>query len=513
MTSGLSGRSRWNRIVGIVCWKGSTTSLRRSSMKTRLPPTKPLMPSSPVATSWEGDAQAVAEALRATIRGDVFVDAVSRGVYATDASLFQVMPECVVVPRDQADVLAAIRVANQHRLPITARGGGTSLSGQTYGPGMVLDVSKYMDAVVEVDAEAGWARVQPGVIRDRLNAAVASHRLHFAPDPATGSRATIGGMVGNNTCGTRSLVYGKTIDHVLACRVALADGTVCEFEAVDEATWEGRSHAADARDPAASAEARLYRGVAELIGAHRDAIRERYPKVLRRVSGYNLDEFVDGAGYTGTIGPRHEQNQGHPPWNLSNLIVGSEGTLAILLEAKVRLTPLPQATALCVVHFETLQESLRAVDAMLEHDPSTVELLDQTVIREAKVNPATREMAYFVEGDPQAVQIVEFFGEDPEEATGRARAFSQAMQAQGIGYAWPVFAEAAGVRDVWETRKLGLGLISNVKGPNKGRDFIEDACVPTKHLAEYIGKIETLCHEQGIERISLYAHASVGVVH
>lgn len=448
-------------------------------------------------------------AVRSTIRGDVYFDPVIRGVYATDASLFQIVPRCVVVPRDAADAVAAVRLAGEHRVPVTARGGGTSLSGQTFGPGMVLDVSKYMDQIHEVNIAGGWARVGPGVIRDRLNAAIAPSGLQFAPDPATGSRATIGGMIGNNTCGTRSVVYGKTIDHVLSCRVVLADGTECEFEPVDDAEWQRRAEGVGVTPR----EAEIYRGVAELIERNREEILRRYPKVLRRVSGYNLDEFVDGAGYTGNIGPRRESNGGHRTWNLSNLIVGSEGTLAILLEAKVRLVPLPKATALCVVHFEDLIEALRHVDAMLAHEPTTVELLDSIVMRQAKVNVATRHMAHFVQGDPQAVQIVEFFGDTPGEAFDRVTRFADAMRQAGIGYAWPVFADAKGIHDVWETRKLGLGLISNVRGAMKGRDFIEDACVPTEHLADYISKIKSLCAAQEIPAVSLYAHASVGVVH
>lgn len=447
--------------------------------------------------------------LQAVIRGDVYTDDVSRAIYATDASLFQIVPQCVVVPRDEADCVAAMQVARRHRAPVTPRGGATSLSGQTYGPGIVLDVSKYMNRVLDVDPAAQTARVQPGVIRDQLNAAVAAERLHFAPDPATGSRATIGGMIGNNTCGTRSVVYGKTIDHVLSLRVLLADGTVCDFQPHAAESWQAAADAPE-RPPR---ERDLMQGVARVIGGHRDEILARYPKVLRRVSGYNLDEFVDGAGYTGPIGPRAETNAGARPWNLSHLIVGSEGTLGIILDATIRLTPLPAATALCVVHFDDLIEALRHVDTMLTFGPSTVELLDQTVMREAKVNAATRHMAHFIQGDPAAVQIVEFFGEDPAAAQARCEAFAAAMQQQQIGYSWPTFADPAGIRDVWETRKLGLGLISNVKGARKGRDFIEDACVPTQHLAEYIAKIRDLCTQHGIDRLSLYAHASVGVVH
>lgn len=447
--------------------------------------------------------------LRAVVRGDVYDDAVTRGVYATDASLFQVIPRCVVVPIDEDDVQRVIEVAAKLNVPITPRGGATSLSGQTYGPGIVLDVSKHMNRVLEVNADEQWARVQPGVVRDQLNAEVAEHGLHFAPDPATGSRATVGGMIGNNTCGTRSVVYGKTIDHVLECRVLLSDGTICDLDACDSQQWEARASG----DGVSNREAELYRGVSDIINTNRDAIKQRYPKVLRRVSGYNLDEFVDGAGYTGDIGPRKSHHQGQRIWNLANLIVGSEGTLAIILEAKVRLTPLPKATALCVLHFADLIESLRHIDLILAFDPTAVELLDDTAIAEAKVNPSTRHMANFISGDPKAVQIVEFFGENTADATQRAEQFASQMQSRSIGYAWPVLADGQSMHNVWETRKLALGLISNVRGSDKGRDFIEDACVPTQHLADYIVKIRKLCLQQGVTRLSLYAHASVGVLH
>ncbi len=444
--------------------------------------------------------------LRAAVRGEVSFDPISRGIHATDASHYQVMPTCVVVPRDEADCVAAIRVAHQHRLPITARGGATSLSGQTFGTGLILDCSKYMDQIVEINEDEQWMRVQPGAVRDRINQQLKPLGLHFTPDPATGNRATVGGMLGNNTSGTRSIVYGKTIDQVISCRVALADGTVLECGPVDDEQWQHKAQGE-------SAEARIYRGVKDIILRHQDEIRDRYPKVMRRVSGYNLDEFVDGAGYTGPIGPRREHNQGRRAWNLANLIVGSEGTLGVLLEAKVRLVPLPKATAVCVVHFNQLLDALSAVDAMLDHGPSTVELLDDVVMDEARVNAATKHMAHFIAGWPKAVQIVEFMGDAPDQAQHRAEAFARDMKDRKIGYAWPVFGDAKNQADIWNTRKLGLGLITNVKGKVKGRDFIEDACVPTDKLAEYVGKIMDLCASMGVIRVSKYAHASVGVIH
>ncbi|MDY7102472.1 MAG: FAD-binding and (Fe-S)-binding domain-containing protein [Actinomycetota bacterium] len=446
--------------------------------------------------------------LRASVRGDVLTDDVSRGIYATDASFYQIVPAAVVVPVDADDVVAALRVAHRHRTPVTVRGAATSLSGQTQGPGVVIDVSRHLDRIIALDPAAGTARVQPGVILDQLNSAAAAHGLLFAPDPATSSRATIGGMIANNSSGTRSIIHGKTIDHVLSLRVALADGTVLDLDPCDDATWAARA-AGDGR------EAELYRGVGDLVERHRDEIVARFPKVMRRVSGYNLDELVDGAGYTGPIGPR--DRSGPRRRSLADLVVGSEGTLAVVLEATVRLVPRPVASALCVVHFDDLLDALRAVPTVLGHDPSAVELLDDVVLREAIRNPSTADKAGFFDGNPAAVLICEVSetGDPlaaPARVAERIAALAVELEARGIGYAWPTRTNLAGVRDVWEVRKLGLGLISNVPGPVKGQAFIEDACVPVEALPDYIAKVLDLCARHELA-VSVYAHASVGVLH
>ncbi|NLY01451.1 MAG: FAD-binding protein [Rhodopirellula sp.] len=443
------------------------------------------------------------QALRANLRGEVFFDLMTRGLHATDASHYQILPQCVVVPVDEADVIEAVTIAGRFQVPITPRGGATSLSGQTFGSGMVIDVSKYMDQVLEVNPRQRWARVQPGAIRDQINARFKPHGLQFAPDPATGNRATIGGMIGNNSSGMRSIIYGKTIDHVLAMKVVTADGTVMQLEPCGDDQWQVSSQGN-------SREAEIYRGVKNLVLRHQDEIRQRYPKVMRRVSGYNLDEFVDGAGYTGPIGGRN--NAGHRTWNLSNLIVGSEGTLAFVLEAKIKLEPLPKATAMCIVHFCDLFDSLRAVVDINAHHPSAVELLDDVVLREAVVNASTRHLAAFIEGEPDAVLMVEVFGEEPADAAAKIQRIADDLRSKGIGYAWPVRTDSRGQAEVWEVRKVGLGLISNAKGPTKGQAFVEDACVPVEVLPEYVGRLKALCEEFGC-RSSVYAHASVGVLH
>jgi FAD/FMN-containing dehydrogenase/Fe-S oxidoreductase len=431
--------------------------------------------------------------LRQEIRGGVFFDQVTRGIYATDASHYQVMPRCVVTPRDQEDAVVATRIAGQCGVPITARGGGTSLSGQTTWHGMILDLSQHLDAVIEVNVEAQWARVEAGVIRDRLNEQVAKFGLQFAPDPATGSRAAIGGMVGNNSSGTRSIIYGKTIDHVIECKVALADGSVLQLKPTSMEDWR-TIEAGEGRV------AEIHRGVRDLIETHHDEILRRFPKVMRRVSGYNLDAFL----------PESQGGQAGD-WNLAHLIVGSEGTLGVLLEAKVRLVPQLAATAICVVHFADIYESLAAVEHILTYRPSAVELLDRKVIAESRKNPTTKALAGIFEADPESVLIIELVGDDQAAANAAAERIVRDLQSRKCGFAWPIRTDQKGKRDVWELRKLGLGLIENLPG-KKGLACIEDTCVPVASLAKYIREVHEICRRHGSEPIT-YAHASVGVLH
>ena len=406
-------------------------------------------------------------------------------MYATDASHYQVMPKLVAVPRDGEDVKAIVELARETKTPITGRGGGTSLAGQTFGPGIVIDFSKYMNKVLEVNANEQWVRVQPGIVRDHLNAQLAEHSLHFAPDPATTSRATIGGMINNNSSGMRSVKYGMTIDHVLALKVMLADGEVVELaETPAGLLKQARQHLTD-----------LTERVAKLVDTHRDQIEARYPKVMRRVSGYALDALLDADNF-----------------NLAHLLVGSEGTLGLVLEAKLKLVPTPGATALCIVHFDELIESLRHVPAMLEHKPSAIELLDEIIVSESMRNPSTRGYAGFYEGTPNCVQIVEFMAASAEDASRQCHAFAEDMRGRNIGTAHVIRDTPQDIAEVWELRRLGVGLQSNIGGRSKPLDFIDDACVPVEHLATYVEKLQAICNKHGV-RLPICCHASVGVLH
>jgi len=422
-------------------------------------------------------------------RGELLTDELSLGLYATDASVYQMLPLAVALPRQAEDVVTAMRVAADHGVAVLPRGGGTSLAGQTVARALVLDFSKYMNQVLELNEEERWVRVQPGLVRDELNAFLAPYGLHFAPDPATSSRANVGGMVGNNSSGTKSILYGKTVDHVLEMRALLADGTELHLEPLS-----AEAYAAKADQPGREGE--IYRRFRELITDNRQEIIDRFPKVMRRVGGYNLDEFVDASD-----------------WNLSKLVCGSEGTLATILELKLNLEPLPRFKSVAVVHFAEILEAVRAVEPMLAFEPAAVEILDKTVLDLSRQNLTTRRHAAFLEGDPAAILIVEFYGADRGAVMERPRRMEARLRELGLGYAYPLFPDDDPTYgSVWVIRKKGLGLMLGMKGDKKPLPFIEDAGIPVSVLPEYIDRVLQVCQQHGTEA-AMYAHASVGVIH
>ncbi len=293
--------------------------------------------------------------LRRHVDGEVRFDDASRRLYSTDASIYQIRPAGVVIPRTPHALHSAVQIALEMRVPVTARGGGTSLSGQSIGPGLIVDCSKYLNQILDIDPVSRIARVQPGVVLDQFNRALARYGLQFGPDVATASRANIGGMIGNNSAGARSIVYGKTIDHVRRLNVILSDGSRAEFGPVGPLEWDRR-----AEFP--TLEGSIYRQVREVVAHNAAEIEQRFPKILRRVSGYNLDALVGRGG------------------SLKDLVVGGEGTLAVLTEAEVNVVAKPKSRGLLVPQFDSLPAALDALAACLEFRPSAVELMDQMLI-------------------------------------------------------------------------------------------------------------------------------------
>jgi FAD/FMN-containing dehydrogenase/Fe-S oxidoreductase len=426
--------------------------------------------------------------LKKSMRGDILDDEYSLGMYATDASHYQILPTVVVLPKDELDVKNAVALAAKYKIKILPRGGGTSLAGQTVGEGLVIDFSKYMTKILEFNEQERWVRVQPGLVRDELNEEIAKYNLHFSPDPATSSRANVGGMVGNNSSGTKSILYGKTVDHILEAKVLLADGTELLLKEFSPKEYEIKAH-----QP--TREGKIYHQFRDMVLDNTEEIKQRFPKVMRRVGGYNLDEFV----YT-------------DQWNLAKLITGSEGTLAVTLEVKLNLDLLSKYKSVTVVHFSELLEAIRAVEPMLSFRPSAVEILDKTVLDLSKENLTTQQHCHFIEGDPAAILIVEFYGDTLEDVLGRPAQMIGKLKELQLGYAYPLFPAGKEFDDVWLVRKKGLGLLMGIPSEKKALSFIEDAAIPIKFLPEYIDQVLKICAKHNTE-VSMYAHASVGVIH
>lgn len=429
--------------------------------------------------------------LTAALPGRVRTDPVSRFIYSTDASIYQIQPAVVVIPSGPDDLVPVLRIAAGHGTPVLLRGAGTSLAGQTVGSGVVVDCSPNLNRILEVNREEAWARVEPGVVLDQLNDHLRPLGLFFAPDVATSTRATLGGMIGNNSSGMRSIRYGKTVDHVLQIDALLASGEPACFAEVDM----GSARTADGSGRSASATARLGSAVHRIVQENREEIRSRYPRVMRRVSGYNLDELLDERRF-----------------NLAKLLVGSEGTLAVTVQARLRLLPLPRARAVAVLHFRDLMEAIRLTPELLHFEPSAVELLDRYALDLARDNPAVSGLAArFLQGRPDAVLLVEFSGE-PGEIRDRISELGRDLSVRSVADAVTEALDPGLQQCIWQVRKNALGVMMAVRGDFKPVAFIEDSCVPVERLAEYVADVQRICAGHG-RQLSLYAHAGVGVIH
>ena len=432
-------------------------------------------------------ADVLKQELTRQLEGEVRFDTISRALYSTDASVYQIQPLGVVIPKTRRDIIRTIEICARHRCPLTMRGGGTSQGGQAIGEGIQIDTSKYYNRVLEVSEAGRWVRVEPGIVLDELNAQLAPIGLRFAPDISTASRATIGGMMANNSCGARSVVFGKTIDHVLEQTVALSDGTVVHFRDLPR----GEIPAGD------TLEASCYRTVLRLASEHAAEIDRRYPKILRRVGGYNLDEFTDPA----------------KPVNLARMLVGSEGTLGVVLEAKLRLVPLPRAKAVMVIAFADLLESLRAAPVILRHNPSAVEVMDKAILDNTRQNAGLDSIRNkFIAGDPAATLCVEFYGDRKEDLPPRLVALEQDLRSQRLGYHYHSETDPAQQARVWNLRESALGLSTAMKQDAKSISFVEDTAVAPEKLSEFIGRFLQIIQRHQTTA-GVYAHASVGCLH
>ena len=428
--------------------------------------------------------------LEQSVAGEVRFDAVSKVLYSTDASIYQIEPLGVVIPRTEADIHATVDACRRYGVPILPRGAGTALSGQSVGRAVVLDCSKYLNRILELNVEERWARIQPGVVLDELNAELRPHGLWFAPDVSPSNRATLGGMMGNNSSGARSIIYGKTADHVLEMRCLLASGDRLHARDLDAAALKDLAGAT-------TREGEICRTVTALLDRHRDEIRARYPKILRRVGGYALDELLADR-----------------PFNLSRVLIGSEGTLATTLEAKINLVPRPKPNqlGLIVVHFPDMFQALDASVEILETHPTAVELEDKYILDLTRQSLEYARQMSFVQGDPGALLFVEYFGETQAELIGKLDGLERRLRAKRIGTAYTRAVTAEEQLRIWKVRKAGMALLLGMVGDGKPVAGIEDSAVAPAHLAEYIKRLDMIVRHHGTSA-AYYGHASVGCLH
>jgi FAD/FMN-containing dehydrogenase/Fe-S oxidoreductase len=442
----------------------------------------------------------VADRLRRESHAEVYFDRPTRGLYSTDASLYQIEPFGVVVPRTASDVVAAVSIAAEERIAILPRGAATSLSGQTVGAAIVIDFSKYLNRIGIVDRDAMTVRVEPGVVLDQLNAHLKPLGLMFGPDVSTSDRATMGGMVGNNSAGARSLRYGKTVDHVRALEVVLSDGTSRMLGPLEQEELSAISARNDRFGM-------IHRAVRMAVSENEKAIRDRFPHILRRVSGYNLDELVPGL-------PVRPAGWHDEPWrfNLAKLIVGSEGTLAVVAAAHLKLVPIPKAQGLVVLSFATIPAALERVAEIVETGPVAVEMLDRMILDLAAQNPRFAQHLNFAEGRPAAVLAAQFYADSPDELAARAGALVRKFEGKPGVIGVRSRLQDAEKDDFWQVRKAGFALLMGMAGDAKPIAFVEDTAVDPSRLPQFYDRFRQIVERHGVTA-ACYGHADVACLH
>lgn len=437
--------------------------------------------------------------LKYLLSGDLFFDNATRLQYATDASAYRELPLAVARPKNKEDVRRLILFSREHKIPLIPRGAGTSLAGQVVGNGLVVDISKYMNKVLEVNAEEKWVRVEPGVVLDELNKMLEPTGLFFGPETSTSNRCVIGGMVGNNSCGAHSLLYGSTRDHTLELEVLLSDGSEAVFKPVSKKQIE-ELQIGD------NLENKIYRNISNILSnpENQANIRREFPNPLvkRRNTGYALDLLLDSEPFTGK----------EEPFNFCKLLAGSEGTLAFTTEITLNLVPLPpKVKGLICVHFESRHDAFHANLIALKHNPGAVELMDDLILQQTKDNIEQRKNRFFLLGDPAAILIIEFARDTKEEILEIAKNLEADMRKAGFGYHFPtVF--GADIPKVWNLRKAGLGLMSNLPGDSKPVSLVEDTAVNPEVLPEYLTEFQLMMEKYGLSAV-YHAHIATGELH
>ena len=409
-------------------------------------------------------------------------DHITRILYSTDASIYQIMPIGVTWPRDMDEVTGVVEIARKHGIPVLPRGGGSSLAGQAIGNALILDFSRYMDQVLDFNPEENSVSVQPGVVLGPLNKRLSNHGLTFGPDPASADRATLGGILGNNSTGAHSILYGMAHDHLLSAEAVLSDGSMMTFQEISDKQLK-------TKQKFKSREGAILNSLPNILEIYQSEIKQNYPRTFRNVAGYNLKALS-------------EQQLLNP----AVLLAGSEGALGLITSASLNLVLRPAHTSLYLVHFSDLRKALEVVPRILETNPSAVELIDDMLIQLSRANPAYRNLLKPIEGNPAAVLAVEYHSNDIREISDKKSNLAK------YGLTVPLL-NPDDQDQIWKARKVGLGILLSKRGDAKPTTFIEDAAVPVEHLASYAIGIKEYAAEIGVGGIAFYAHASAGCLH
>jgi FAD/FMN-containing dehydrogenase/Fe-S oxidoreductase len=427
----------------------------------------------------------------------IHTDSQTRHLYANDASMYEELPRGVFFPESTTDIQNLVHNANREHFSITARSGGTSLAGQATGEGVIMDVSRHMSEIFEVNAEKKYASLQPGVIRDTLNREAAAHSLLFGPDTATTNRCMIGGMIGNNSCGIYSIKHRTTREHVLEIVAVLSDGSLVRFHPLsEEELQEKRS--------LDTLEGQIYRGMIRLIEQNRDAILNAYPHpdIIRRNTGYALDRLCEMQPF----------NSDGRKFNLAELLCGSEGTLAMTASAKLQLVPTDPHRVVLAPHFTSIRKAMEATVEAVKFDPAAVELVDHIILEATKGNIEQRKNRFFLNGDPHAILIIEFDGQDHGKLLKKAQELERKLSELGLSDSAPVIEKNEDIKKVWDLRKAGLGLLMGLGSDQRSPSFCEDTAVRVQDLPAYVDDFQKILDKYNTECV-FYAHASVGELH
>ncbi len=426
--------------------------------------------------------------LRNHVQGDVYFDSTHRKIYSVDASIYEIEPLGIVMPKSKEDIVTAINIAGKYGVPVIARGAATGITGGCLGKGLIIDHSRYFNNIEAVNFHDRFAICQPGVVQDSLNKILAVRNFRLGPETSTGDRATLGGMMANNSAGARSLYYGKMVDHVIGIELILASGEVIYFKEVDDHTLKEKLNLT-------SREGHIYREVCRIREQYREEIQQHFPQISRRVSGYNLDELLKSG-----------------PLNICKLITGSEGTLGIAGQIKVNLMEMPQYVGLSLIFFHSLQESLKHIASIMERQPISLELIDDQIISRGRESPTMRNKLEWLRGSPKALLVVEFQAHSENELKDKLQGFNSNMQQKNIGYERCSIMDEKQMKHVWDLRKSGLGLLLSKRSYSRALAFIEDISIDPRKLPDFMEKFQIYLNSIGKEA-GIYGHVGAGCMH